>query len=81
MSQCFAIKHLETQFYQIFDCFQVGKKYIMTGWNRSTYTNCICLFFPTSKKVPLLIHGLSKISDKIVNSRYYQKALTIRHKT
>ena len=26
------------------------KKYIMTGWNRSTYTNCISLFFPKFKK-------------------------------
>ena len=47
--------------YQIFDCFQMSKKYIMIGWNRSTYTNCISLFFPTSKKVPLFKGALDPL--------------------
>ena len=48
MSQCFAIQHLETQYLSNFDCFHMVTKYIMTGCNRSTFTNCISLFFPMS---------------------------------
>ena len=53
MSQFFAMKHLETQYSLNFRCFQMGKKYIMTSWNKSTYTNCISFFnlkFNTHKK-------------------------------
>ena len=72
MSQCFAMKHLETQYSLNFRCFQMGKKYIMTGGNRSTYTNCISFvsFYKSPKK------GLCFKLRNQVTEKYFKKTKT-----